>query len=728
MRKIYLAAQVGALLTAASGFSTTAMAQTAALEEVIVTAQKRDQSSQDVPIAITAVSSADIERVGASELKDLQFSTPNLTVTGNNPNQQSYGLRGVSDKGRNAGYDQRIGVYVDGVWVGKSAASNQSTLDIASVEILRGPQGTLFGKNTVAGAININTQRPTDVLEGAVAVDVGNYGYRNLTATVNAPLAETVNAKVSFNKSDRDGYIDNVFDGKEYNNRDSLAFRAQVSWDMSDKTQVYFTADHYENQTLWISSEQTPEFELDSRAVEAYVVSVDDENKFDLDGVGGISMTIEHQLDNGFELTSISAYRYEELGYIGSDQDFSAATFPLSANSKYNEEASHFSQEIRLASPADEAFNYVVGLYYLKQNIEAQGGSSLSLSPLVAPLPTMYIDHDTDMDVESYAAFVHANYQLSESLQLTAGLRYTNESKDVDYFISDNTSFFISPGFLQYTEDAFVGGRSSSDVSPKISLNWFASEDVMVYGGYSKAFKSGGYNADWIASLQGFEFDDESVDAYELGIKTLLLDGRLRFNAAVFNSSHSDYQVQAQTPIEATGGSTLTILNAEELTSQGFEVEVEFLATDWLRVWGSYGYADVEFDKFIGCTRNGLNNQDCSGNQPADSPKVNYNFGSELTFATSGGEIYANAQYFWRDEMYSNPGNDANTLNKEYGELSGRIGWRSADDQWAISLWGKNLTEEEEQIYTLPSFLQANTAVYNMPRTFGVSLKWNLGN
>ena len=340
----------------------------------------------------------------------------------------------------------------------------------------------------------------------------------------------------------------------------------------------------------------------------------------------------------------------------------------------------------------------------------------------------MYIDHETDMDVESYAAFVHANYQLSESLQLTAGLRYTNESKDVDYFISDNTSFFISPFFLQYTEDAFVGGRSSSDVSPKISLNWFASEDVMVYGGYSKAFKSGGYNADWIASLQGFEFDDESVDAYELGIKTLLLDGRLRFNAAVFNSSHSDYQVQAQTPIEATGGSTLTILNAEELTSQGFEVEVEFLATDWLRVWGSYGYADVEFDKFIGCTKNRLNNQDCSGNQPADSPKVNYNFGSELTFATSGGEIYANAQYFWRDEMYSNPGNDANTLNKEYGELSGRIGWRSADDQWAISLWGKNLTEEEEQIYTLPSFLQANTAVYNMPRTFGVSLKWNLGN
>ena len=716
MRKTYLAAQIGAVLAVASGFSVSALAQGPMLEEVMVTAQKRDQSSQDVPIAMTAIGSADIERLGALELRDLQFSTPNLTVTGNNPNQQSYGLRGISDKGRNAGYDQRIGVYVDGVWVGKSAASNQSTLDIASIEILRGPQGTLFGKNTVAGAININTAKPSDVFEGAASVDVGNYGYTNVSGSINVPLSDTVKAKVSVNKSDRDGFIRNIFLEKDYNDRDSTAVRAQVLWDVSEKTEVYFTADHYENDTLWVSAEQIPEFEGVPEAKQPFVVSMDEPNTFDLDGVGGVSMTVDHSLDNGFEVTSISAYRYEDLNYVGSDQDFTSD--PIAA-STYDEESSHFTQEFRLASPADEDFNYVLGLFYLSQNIKTNGGSHL--------LNTFYVNHETEIDVEQYAAFFHTNYQLTDSLQLTAGVRYTNESKDVDYFIEDDTGFFISPTTGVYASDSFIGDRSSSDVSPKISLNWFASEDIMVYGGYSKAYKSGGYNTDWIASLQGFEFDDEEVDAFELGIKTTLLDGRLRLNAAVFRSDYSDFQVQAQTPIEETGGSTLTIKNAEEVESQGFEMEVEFLATDWLRVWGSYGYSDAEFVKFDDCTKNGMNNQDCAGNQPADSPKVNYNFGGELTIAMGGGELFSSAQYFWRDEMYSNPGNDANTLNPDYGELSGRIGWRPNNDQWTVSLWGRNLTEEEEQIYTVPSFLQANTAVYNMPRTYGVTARWNFG-
>ena len=714
MRKTYLAVQIGALIAVSSGFSVNTLANDLELEEVMVTAQKRDQSSQEVPIAITAISSADIERMGANELKDVQFSTPNLTITGNNPNQQSYGIRGISDKGRNAGYDQRLGVYVDGVWVGKGAASNQSTLDIESVEVLRGPQGTLFGKNTVAGAISINTKKPGDEFAGFISADVGNYDYRDITASINVPLSDSVKAKVSVNKSDRDGYIENIFLGKDFNNLDSVAGRAQVLWEVSEQTEVYFTADHYENESRWVASEQIPEFENVPEAKPPYVVSMDEPNTFDVDGVGGVSMTISHELDSGFEVTSISAYRYEELNYVGSDQDYTAS--PIAA-STYDEESSLFSQELRLSSPADENFNYVVGLYYLNQTIEAMGGSHL--------FHTYFINHDEEVGVESYAAFVHANYQLTESLQLTAGVRYTNESKDVDYFIEDDTGFFVSPTTGVYVSDSYIGDRSSSDVSPKISLNWFASEDIMVYGGYSKAFKSGGYNTDWIASLQGFEFDDESVDAYELGIKTTLLDGRLRLNAAAFYSNHSDYQVQAQTPIEATGGSTLTILNADKLTSQGFEMDFQFLATDWLRFWGSYGYSDVEFVKFDGCTKNGLIGQDCAGNQPADSPKMNFNFGGELTFAMGEGEVFANVHYFWRDEMYSNPGNDANTLNPAYNELSGRIGWRN--DQWTVFLWGKNLTGEEKQIYTVPSFLQANTAVYNMPRTYGVSVKWYFG-
>jgi iron complex outermembrane receptor protein len=210
------------------------------------------------------------------------------------------------------------------------------------------------------------------------------------------------------------------------------------------------------------------------------------------------------------------------------------------------------------------------------------------------------------------------------------------------------------------------------------------------------------------------------VDAYELGIKTTLLDGRLRLNGAVFSTNHSDFQVNAQLPISPTK-TIITVTNAGELTSQGFELDFQFLATEWLRLWGSYGYADASFDSYKACGP-GL---DCTGNKAPDAPKVNYNFGAEATMPMADGEIFANTQYFWRDEMYSNPVNNVESLSESYDELSGRIGWRSSSDAWNISLWGKNLTDKEAAIYNVRSFLGTPASQFNTPRTFGVSVKWN---
>lgn len=709
MLKKYIAAQIGALIAMSSGYSINLQADDLlTLEEVIVTAQKRDQSSQDVPIAITAVSSEDMERIGATELKDVQFSTPNLTIVGSNPVQQSFGIRGIADRGRNPGYDQRLGVYVDGVWVGKGTSSNQSALDVASVEVLRGPQGTLFGKNTVAGAININTKRPSDEFAGSVSVDAGNYDYSNITAAINVPFSDSVKGKLSLNKIDRDGYVDNLFDGGKqdvFNDLNSTAARAQLLWDASDKTEVYFTADHYESDFNNVGEVLIPA--ASPAAPDPYEVYLDSAYNFEVKGVGGISATIDHSMENGFDFTSITSYRYEEWNYDDIDEDFGPTPF---AYSDRWEKAHHTSQEFRLASPAEDKFNYVLGLYYLNQNIQGLGGADL-LPPLFNVL------WEAEVDIESMAAFVHANYQLTETLQLTAGLRYTEETKDIDYVITDTTPYF--------TNGAFKGDRKSTDTSPKISLNWFASEDIMVYGGYSKGFKSGGYNADWISTMDALEFDDEKVDAYELGIKTTLLDGRLRINAAVFDSNHTDYQVQSMAPVPG-GGSILKITNAGEITSQGFEMDFAFLASEWFRVWGSYGYTDAEFDEFDGCVVNGVVTS-CKGNRPQEAPKVNYNFGAEATTPMGEGELFANTQYFWRDEMYSNANNEDAMYNPEYHELSGRIGWRSNSDEWTVSLWGKNLTDEVAQIYNRESFLNAPVSTYNVPRTYGVSVKWNFG-
>ncbi len=726
MKQLKLSSQIAVLSLAST---CTALSQAAVmLEEVVVTAQKRSQSQQDVPIAITALSANDIERLGATNVKDIQFSAPNLVVAGGNPVNQRFSIRGISDRGRNPGYDLRVGVYVDGVWVGKSAASNQSSLDVESIEILRGPQGTLFGKNTVAGAINITTKKPTDEFHGNVELGVGNYGASKLKAAVNVPFSDTVRGKLSVIKDTRDGYVDNLASGdavsqSEYNDKDEEAVRAQLVWDAGDQTEVMLTFDHLESSANdLLAGERLG----DPLAPSIREVSLDGASSVEVEGVGGYSLQVNHSLANGFELTSITASRYEDWNYQNFDEDYT----PLAlAESNTWVESSHITQEIRLASPANEKFDYVVGLYYLDQEIDGIGDASVDAFAVGAvPSPGLLVlgvNYDTTVTVESWAAFAHFNYRFNDQLQLTGGVRYTEEDKDIDFIITDNSGFFVAPAATVLTTEEVIAARSSDDLSPKISLNWFVNDDIMVYGGYSKAFKSGGYNADFIADANGLEFDDESVDAYELGIKSTWAEGRLRINAAVFESNHSDFQVQAQTPI-AGGGSILTVSNAGELTSQGFEIDAQFLPTDWLRVWGSYGYTDAEFDSFEGCSIGGGIGS-CAGNRPTEAPKQSYNFGAEVTSQVAGGEAFANLNYFWRDELYSNPNNEAAFLNEDHSELSGRVGWNSLDGEWSVYLWGKNLTDEETQVFNGESFLNYGRAIYNMPRMYGVTVSKAFG-
>ncbi|WP_448211725.1 TonB-dependent receptor [Colwellia sp. MEBiC06753] len=384
-------------------------------------------------------------------------------------------------------------------------------------------------------------------------------------------------------------------------------------------------------------------------------------------------------------------------------------------------DSSHFSQELRLASPANENFDYVVGLYYLDQDLDGDGSALLNLDIFTGgavPIPDYTVGYDAQVDAKSMAAFAHANYKLTESLQLTGGIRYTKEEKEIDFSISDPFKLFFDNGATQ-------DKRTATDLSPKISLNWFVNDDVMIFGGYSKAYKSGGFNADFIADISVLEFDDEKVDAYEIGIKSTWLDDSLRFNAAIFQSNHTDFQVSSATPV-ASGGSILTISNAGELTSQGIEMDIEWLLHENLRIWASYGYTDAEFDKYEGCTIGGTTG-DCSGNRPTEAPKVSYNLGAEWFYMLDSGEIFANANYFWRDEMYSNVNNEQPFLNEDYSELSGRIGWNSEDGAYSVYLWGKNLTDEQTQIYNSVSFLGTPRSIYNAPRMYGVTFRWNFG-
>lgn len=337
----------------------------APLGEIIVTAQRRSQNVQEVPIAITVATADDIARLQITSIQSLQYSTPSLVVAGADPTRLRFGIRGISDQSRNPGFDNRIGVYVDDVWVGRSAAANQAVLDLASVEVLRGPQGTLFGKNTVAGAINMRTVRPQEGFSGYVEGEIGNYDLRQVRASLNLGFTENFAGRFSGFVTKRDGFIENISNGLDYNNRDDHGIRAQFQIKTGDTT-IYLAGDSAKFRSRAVAGgERVP----DPLAPRPRSIAHNDLQNYFID-YSGVSAQIDHDFDDGGKLTSITAHRTSD--FRGSvDEDFSPANF--AATELASENTEHFSQEIRYASDSSGDFDYVVGLFYLDQKIEGAG-------------------------------------------------------------------------------------------------------------------------------------------------------------------------------------------------------------------------------------------------------------------------------------------------------------------------------------------------------------------
>ena len=679
-------------------------AQSQVLEEVVVTAQKRAQSIQDVPIAITAFGTSDLERLNARDMSDLQFSTPNLTVSYNSKAIPRIGMRGISDYSRNPGYDNRVSVYVDGIYSGRSSASNQSTLDIERVEVLRGPQGTLFGKNTVAGAISLTTKKPSEELGGFLELDAGNYDYTSVTGMVNAPLIEdTLFAKLMVNDKQRDGYRTNLFNGDELNGLDEQAARLQLRW-LMDQGEVNFSVDTSKDDTDSLAAIAVN----DPFAPGEFEVSLNDDVVQEINNWGA-GLTVDYTLSNEFELTSITGYR--DVDFLSTiDEDFSH--FPV-ASSRTTEESEHFSQEFRLASPVNETFDYVVGLFYFDQT---NVSTSAAKGDVLFPNPNTSVTVPATVDVTSMAAFVHGNYRFNEYWSLTGGLRYTYEEKELEYAITDTTGLF--------TNGSLDDDRDADDFSPKVGVNYFMNDDVMFYANYAKSFKSGGWNVDFISTFDQISFDDEQVEAYELGMKSTLADGRVRLNVALYSSNYTDFQVFQFVPL-ANGGTTLTITNAGEVTAQGFEADANWAVSEHFTLWATYGYTDSSFDKFKDGGGPGI---DYDGNDTVDAPAQTYSLGLEFRYPVGDlGEMVASSDYAYRDEFYSNPNNlDVNKVGA-YDLVNARIGIESSDARWSLFLWGKNLADADDLNEQSVSFLGIQRGSYIMPRTYGATFAYNFG-
>jgi iron complex outermembrane recepter protein len=684
-----------------------AQAADGGLEEIIVTAQRRSQNVQDVPVAVSVTSAADLARLQVTNVQSLQYSTPSLVVAGGDPSRLRFGIRGISDGSRNPGFDNRIGVYVDGVWVGRSAASNQAVLDLSSIEVLRGPQGTLFGKNTVAGAISITSVRPDVGYSGYVEGELGNYDQRQVRGAVNLGFSEAAALRVSGSYQKRDGFTQNIFNNLDYDNRDDYNLRGQFQSKFGDTT-IYIAADTAKMKSrATAGGERLP----DPLAPLPRQIAHDELQDFVID-YSGVSGEINHKFGNGGTLTSITAYRTSRLDG-SADEDFSPAR--IAATDIAFEDTRHFSQELRYASSTDGNFDYLIGLFFLDQRVKGTGSAFAFARAINPAAPPIFVNarHDSTVDSVNYAAFLHANYRPAERVEITLGARITKEDKSIDYRIVDQSGLFTN-GTLQ-------DKRSRTDFSPTVSVNYKPTDDVMAYARYARGFKSGGWNADFVRSIADIEFDDESVDSFELGLKTTFLDRRVRLNVAAYLSKHRDYQVFSFVQL-ANGGTALNVSNAGRLTSKGFEVEAEAAPTNWLTLFANYGYNDASFDSFVNGGGPGVN---FDGNRAADAPRHNINLGAATNFDLGFGKLVVQGDYNYRSDFFSNPDNLAVNRNKSLEQVNLRAGL----DFGMISVfgWMRNAFNVTQTIYNSRSFLALPRVEYNDPRTYGVTVKVRFG-
>ncbi|WND03561.1 TonB-dependent receptor [Temperatibacter marinus] len=694
------------------------------LEEIVITATKRAESQQTVPIAVKTMTASMIEKFGASDLKSLENASPSMNFgRAERSNRGEITIRGVGDWARNAGMDARAGVYVDGVYMGRAAGANQALFDVERVEILRGPQGTLFGKNTVSGAINITTTRPVyDETVGTVDVSYGNYGTLDAKARYSMPLSDSAALSITAAYRNSDGYIKNKFTDSTINGDDIFSTRAKVAFSPTEKLDIDLSFD-YTTEDKPATNAEALGFITNPTAVflasvvgitrptnevnTPYVVNHDAE-EFDRRELWGSSLTANYTFDNDYIFTMIASYRDSETQDLN-EEDYLPVHLATSGFAENNQQTT---LEARVASPKEEKYDFVAGLYYFNSDVQGAARATVNFTHLGA------IDHialDTDGNTQSYSAFFNGNYRFTDQLELNLGARYTSEDKALLYSSSDPFGAF----FVTTTRDV---ERSESNFSPRVGLNYYVNDSIMVYGNWSVAYKSGGWNADFLnaIAIQKFEFSKEKATNIELGFKSELMNKRMRLNIAAFQTKYDDFQVfQFQ---QSEGSTTLIFDNAGTVTSKGIETDITYVATENLTLTASVALIDAKFDSFRDAGGIGVH---YDGNKLPYAPEFNYYLAADYSFELFGNSATIHLDYAHNDEAYANADNTAANYMPSYGVVNYRGSYFLEDYDIELYAFAQNLLDKSYIRSRNVNFFGIPRAVYGKPATYGVGIKFN---
>ena len=699
--KTLLTAAVLSALSAYSVSSPTTAAE-AKLEEVVVTARRRAESLQDVPIAITTLGAEQLERITAFSLKDIRHLIPSLHYQDRSALQTEITIRGVGGDARNIGIESGVGMYIDGVYAGRTSAYNIDLADIAQIEVLRGPQGTLFGKNTTGGALNITTRKPDENFRAEGSLSAGNYNSVRFKGVLSGQVSDGVFGKVVLASWDRDGYLDNLFDNSELQSEDRKSARAQLRFVPNEKLEINVGADITKDEQDAILNQLGSEASFGGAFynTDRLKVNTDQRNSTERDMVG-TDLTIDYTLDSGHVLTSITAWRDVEITVFS---DIDQTPVDILRSGPFTDNAEQFTQEFRIASPGGETFDYVLGAYYYKQEADALRRIYAGGTPLFFT--------DGPIDTDAIALFGNVDFNVSDALTITAGLRYTDEEKTGDYTQRSE----VAPFFNKVIPDLKI---DSDEISWTLSANLRWSDEVSTYATVARGFKSGGLNVDPLATpnpltADDLAFDPEFVTTYELGLKSQFLDDRARISAAVFYTDYEDRQVSQFD--EINGIPTVITRNAGESEIQGAEFEFSFAATSELYLYGSLSYLDGEYTDFRNATAAGA---DFTGNDTEKTPQYNLSLGAEYRFAVGEGEFSIAPQYSYLGETWLQPDNGAFNVEDGYGVFNIRAGYDTADGRYGIHLWGKNLGDTAYKEFAR-QFQGSDQVLWGAPRTYGI--------
>jgi iron complex outermembrane receptor protein len=714
------------LLVLLTSFTTPILAQdteeaeyeTGALEEVMVTAQRREQNLQDVPVSVTAITAKDLELKQINNIRDLQYQVPNISLatnTGTASGARVF-LRGIGEDESRVSADPAVGIYVDGIYIGRQVGAMLDLLDLERIEVLRGPQGTLYGRNTNAGAIKLISVKPQNENTFEVKLTAGTDSLFNAKATGNWAFSESTAVRASFITKNRDGFHDLnpngdfANQGREVGDIETRAFRIAFAHDFGNSWRANLAFDYTQDDSDPIPDSAAPGDDADNNlfTIEPLPGTVCNElTPVTFQPMGcflgysseveqwGVNLSITGEIGD-FDFTSLTGLREME------DHLASRIGFPYFQHTDQEQ----FSQEFTLASNFDGAFDFLGGLFYYTEDVVGD--------------TTFIFDFILPVDTEALAAFFNGTYEFNDQWTLTAGVRYTEEEKNLD---AANLTF-----------GAPFARKDSANFNLwtyKLALDYKINDEVMAFTSYSTGFKSGGWSPDCFSVTACFQpVTEEKLDSFELGLRTDLANDTVRLNVTYFSNQYDGLQIGATVP-----GLGFTRFNVGESEIQGVEVEMDWQATENLRIFGNIGLLDAKYTSVTLSQAGGLTNSGAAcpggivtikcalGLELKNAPEYKGSVGGVYKMMLSGGNFLTfGGDLSFEDTSWSLVANGPpHALTDVDAIINARITYGSGDGKWEAALWGRNLTDEE---YSRSATANSFTQYASAPLQLGVDFRY----